>query len=79
MNMHEIRIGGVTLNLINNNLLQLVFSACVAAVKCRPLLHHCVVIFFWSSGNIDCMLFTCKHRVPLMRLGASVVWHLYFH
>ena len=28
------------------HLLQLVFSACVAAVKSRPLLHHCVVIFF---------------------------------
>jgi len=27
------------------NLLQLVFSACVAAVKCRPVLHHCVVKF----------------------------------
>jgi len=27
-----------------------VFSACLAALKCRPVLHHCVVIFFWSSG-----------------------------
>jgi len=27
----------------------------MAAVKCRPVLHHCVVIFFWSSGIIDCM------------------------
>jgi len=32
-----------------------VLSACVAAVKCRPVLHHCVVIFFWSSGTIDCL------------------------
>ena len=29
-------------------------------------LHHCVVIFFWSSGTIDC-LFTFENGVPLMR------------
>jgi len=40
------------------NLLQLVLCACVAAVKCRPVLHHCVVIFFWSAGIIEC-LFVC--------------------
>jgi len=44
-----------TLSSVLFNLLQLVLSACVAAVKCRPVLHHCVVIFFWSSGIIDCM------------------------
>ena len=38
-------------------------------------LHHCVVIFFWSSGMIDCM-FTFENRVPITRLGASEVWHL---
>jgi len=42
-----------------------VLSACVAAVKCRPVLYHRVVIFAWSSGIIDCMLFTFKNRVPL--------------
>jgi len=36
-------------------LLQLVLSSCVTAVKCRPILYHSVVIFFWSSGTIDCM------------------------
>jgi len=41
----------------NFNLLQLVLSAYVAAVKYRPVLHHCVVIFFWSSGIMDTMLF----------------------
>jgi len=41
----------------NFNLLQLVLSACVAAVKYRHVLHHCVVIFFWSSGIMDTMLF----------------------
>jgi len=53
------------------------FSACVAAVKCRPVLYHCVVIFFWSSGIMEwtCMLFTFENGVPLMRKGASVVWH----
>jgi len=38
----------------------LVFSACVVAVKCRPVLHHCVVIFFWSSEIMDCMLLIFK-------------------
>jgi len=63
------------------NLLQLVISAFVAAEQFRPLLpllHHCVVVFFWSSGITDSMLFTFENRVPLMRLGASVVWHLSF-
>ena len=50
-------------------LLQLVFSACVAAVKSRLVLHHCVVILFWSSGIMECtcMLFTFENGVPLMR------------
>ena len=41
------------------------------------ILHHCVVIFFWSSGIMECtcMLFTFENGVPLMRKGASVVWH----
>ena len=44
-------------------------SACVAAVKVRPVLHHCVVIFFWSSWIMECtsMLFTFENGVPLMR------------
>ena len=42
------------------NLLQLVFSACVASVIFRPVLHHCVVILFWSIGIMDCMLITFK-------------------
>ena len=52
-------------------------NACVAAVKSRPVLHHCVVIFFWSSGIMECtcMLFTFENGVPLMRQGASVVLH----
>jgi len=38
------------------------------AITC-PVLHHCVVIFFWSSGimKCTCMLFTFENRVPLMR------------
>jgi len=31
------------------------FSVCVAAVKCRTVLHHCVVVF-WSSWIMYCML-----------------------
>ena len=45
------------------------FTACVAAVKSRPVLLHCVVIFFWSSGIMECtcMLFTFEDGVLLMR------------
>jgi len=50
------------------------FSACVAAVKCRPVVHNCVVVFFWSSETMDCMLRTFKIRIPLMQKKASVVW-----
>jgi len=44
-------------------------SACVATVKSRPVLHHCVVMFFWSSGIMECtcMLFTFENGVLLMR------------
>jgi len=57
--------------------LHLVFSACMAAVKSRPVPHHCEVIFFWSLGimKCTCMVFTFENGVPLMRKGASVVWH----
>jgi len=34
------------------------FSACVAAVKVRPVLHHCVVIFFLGLRNHVLYLFT---------------------
>jgi len=39
------------------------------AVKSRPVLHHCVVIFFWSSGIMECtcMLLTFENGVLLMR------------
>jgi len=45
------------------------FSARVSAVKYRSVLHHCVVIFFWSLGIMDCMVITFENRVPVMRLG----------
>ena len=41
-------------------LLQLVFSTCVAAETCRLVQNHWIVIIFWSSGIIDCLLFTFK-------------------
>ena len=49
----------------------MVLSACVAAVESRPVLHHCVVICFWSSGIMECtcMLFTFENGVLLMRWG----------
>ena len=46
--------------------------------KMSPLLHQCLVIFIWSSGTIDCMLFTLKNRVLLTRQGTSWVWYLSF-
>ena len=57
------------------NLLQLMFSACVAAVKCRPVLHQCVVIFFLSSGIMDCICLIWK-KSTAYALGTSVVKHL---
>ena len=52
----------------------LTYVAYVAAVECRPVLHHCVVIFFWSSEIMDCMLFTFKNSSYAR--GTSVVQNL---
>ena len=43
---------------------------------CSHIVHHCVVILFWSSGIMECtcMLFTFENGVPLVRWRASVVW-----
>ena len=49
---------------------------CIDPLSWNSLIHHCVVIFFWSSGIIECMLYTFEKRVLLMRKGASVVWLL---
>ena len=42
--------------------------------KCRLVLHHCVVIFFWSSGIMDCMLFTFEEFCSCAR-GVNVLVH----
>ena len=58
------------------------FSACVAAVKSRPVLHHCVVIYFWSPGIMECtcMLFTFKKLTSAHALECvSCVALLYPH
>ena len=49
----------------------------LAILQIVTVLHNCVVIFFWSSGIMECtcMLFTFENGVPLLRYGASVVWH----
>ena len=39
-----------------DNECQIWLSSCVGGFKCRPTLHRCVVIFFWSSGIRNCML-----------------------
>jgi len=49
----------------------------IFVVKCRPVIHHCAVLFFWSSGVMDCMLFTFENRVPVMRWGRN--WRDIFH
>jgi len=55
----------------------MLLSACVATLTSRSVLHHCVVIFFWSSRIMEyiCMLFTFENGVALMRWRGSVVWH----
>jgi len=35
------------------------YSSCLVLVwRLRPVLHYCIVIYFWSSGIRDCILFT---------------------
>jgi len=59
------------------NLLQLVCCVCAAGVKYRPVLHLFVVICFWSSGIMDCMLLTFENSAhALVVWCGSVVWHL---
>jgi len=55
-----------------NYLTYVVVRLFVAAVKCRTVIYHCVVIFFWSSRIIDWMLFILENRVPLMNALGGV-------
>ena len=50
---------------------QLIFSVSVTDVKCRPVLHLCVVFFSGPQGSCN---FCCCLR--LGGKGASEVWHL---
>ena len=36
-----------------------------------PQLHHCVVILFWSLGNVVCMLFTFENKSSAHSLGGD--------
>ena len=56
-----------------------ILSACVTAVKYRPVLHHCVVIFFWSSGIIDCMFVYIWKLSSAHALGWGRQWCGIFH
>jgi len=58
------------------NIIRLILSASVAAVKCRPVLHHCVVIIFLVIRAHGLYLFTFENRLSLIRWKASVEWHL---
>jgi len=57
------------------------FSACGAAVKSRPVLHHCVAIFFWSSGIMECtsMLFTFENGVRSCAMGRQWCDIIHYH
>jgi len=50
-----------------------VFSACVTAVTCHPVLHLCVDIFFWSSKTMDYMLLLFQNRARPCARGVSGV------
>jgi len=58
--------------LFKHFILQLMYSSCVEAVQCRTVLHHCVVIFFWSSGINDYMFLTLRSA---HNLKATLMWH----
>ena len=47
-------------------LIQLVFNACLATVKCRSVLHHCLVIFSDHLGSWNMLLFMFTNRVSIM-------------
>jgi len=47
-------------------------SACVAAVKQRDVIHHCIVIFQWTSGIMDCMLFSFKKTIRVDSVASFV-------
>jgi len=48
---------------LNLNFTAGVYSVCVEAVNCGPvLLHQCVAIFFCSSGIMNCILFTFENN-----------------
>jgi len=57
--------------------LQLVFSTSVATLKCRPVLHYCVVTYFgpWDRGFY--VVYIWK-KSSAHALGASMGWHVSF-
>ena len=46
----------------------------MAAVECRPVFYYYVVIFLWSSGIMDCVLFTFDRSCAMWRQ-----WCCIFH
>ena len=53
-----------------------IFFSLLYSSDVKHLKHHCVVIFFWSSGIIDCMFVYIWKWSSAHALGASVVLHL---
>jgi len=55
-----------------------IWNVCFRVTFCiYKIIKSCLAKQFWSSWIMDCtcMLLTFGKRVPLMRQGASVVWH----
>jgi len=53
---------------------------CQTVIKeCRSVLHHCVVILFWSSGIMDYMCFTFGKRVQRRFFYLNEIYILCFY
>ena len=68
---------GLSLFSVVFNLLELMFSARMAAVKCRPVLHHCVVISNLFSRVMGCV---CLHlKIECRTCARGRQWCDIFH
>jgi len=60
-------------------LLQLVFSASVAAVKSRPVLHHCSVIFSGPQGSRSVHVCCLHLKIEFRSCARGCQWCGYIH
>jgi len=69
---HQLKVRLFPLFSVKFNLQQLMFIACVAAVKCHPVIlyrKYFILSFSGPKGSWLVCCFTFQHRVPLMRWG----------